>query len=94
MSVRGPACDPRNLIRESYRIDGITEAECRSIFLDWALELSGAALPGHVEACLSLYAIERQDHPMTTILQEAQNSAPSPKRRGGRRTRRANGTAP
>ena len=31
--------DPKGLIRESYRIDGIQEPECRSIFLDWALAL-------------------------------------------------------
>ena len=31
--------DPRNLIREAYRIEGITLADCRSIFLDWALGL-------------------------------------------------------
>jgi len=29
--------DPRGLIFESYRIDGITIEECRMIFLDWAL---------------------------------------------------------
>ena len=29
--------DPRGLILESYRIEGITEGQCRSIFLDWAL---------------------------------------------------------
>ena len=31
--------DPKGLIRESYRIDGIGEAECRSILVDWALSL-------------------------------------------------------
>ena len=31
--------DPKGLIREAYRIDGITAGECRSIFLDWALSL-------------------------------------------------------
>ena len=31
--------DPKGLVRESYRIDGITLGECRSIFVDWALSL-------------------------------------------------------
>ena len=31
--------DHKGLIREAYRIDGITLPECRSIFLDWALSL-------------------------------------------------------
>ena len=29
--------DPRGLIYESYRIEGIGKSECRSIFLDWAI---------------------------------------------------------
>ena len=29
--------DPKGLIREAYRIEGISEPECRSIFMDWAL---------------------------------------------------------
>ena len=28
--------DPKGLIRESYRMEGIGPAECRSNFLDWA----------------------------------------------------------
>ena len=31
--------DPKGLIRESYRIDGIGAPECRSIFLDWAISV-------------------------------------------------------
>ena len=31
--------DPKGLIRESYRIAGIGEPECRAIFLDWAIAL-------------------------------------------------------
>ncbi len=34
---KGDATDPKGLIAESFRIDGITYEECRSIFLDWAL---------------------------------------------------------
>ncbi|MFN3938002.1 MAG: hypothetical protein ACK4KW_10515, partial [Gemmobacter sp.] len=31
--------DRKGLIRESYRIEGIGAAECRSILVDWALSL-------------------------------------------------------
>ena len=37
--MKGDALDPKGLIYEAYRIDGITAAECRSIFLDWALSM-------------------------------------------------------
>lgn len=37
--------DPKGLIRESFRIEGITPAECRSIFVDWALALPAAIPP-------------------------------------------------
>jgi len=40
------ADDPKGLIRESYRIEGIGMAECRSIFLDWALSLPDGADAG------------------------------------------------
>jgi len=35
--------DPRGLIREAYRMKGLTKAGCRSIFLDWALGLDDPA---------------------------------------------------
>ena len=35
--------DPRGLIYESYRIEGIRIEECRSIFLDWAMGLPPGA---------------------------------------------------
>ena len=31
--------DPRGLIFEAYNLVTVSEAECRSIFLDWALGL-------------------------------------------------------
>ena len=34
--------DPKGLIREAYRIEGISEPECRSIFMDWALSSQSA----------------------------------------------------
>lgn len=76
--------DSRGLISEAYRIEGITEAECRSIFLDWALGLpEGADAARYAQALL-----ERIDpppgHPMTAVLQSATEAAGPPRRRGGR----------
>ncbi len=81
--------DPRGVIAESFRIEGISAPECRSIFLDWALEPKGtAALKAAATALNALYAPRYPDHPMTLILQDAMRAPmPTPKRRGGRRAR-------
>ena len=39
---KGDAIDPKGLIGEAYKIEGITEPECRSIFLDWALAVDAS----------------------------------------------------
>lgn len=77
--------DPKGLIRESYRIDGITRGECRSIFLDWALSVPEDADHGAlIRALLEAYAAEPADHPMTETLTEGLASAGPVRRRGGR----------
>ncbi len=77
--------DTTGLIREAYRIDGITEPECRSIFLDWALRLPVEADQiAAIQAMLDIYGAEA-DHPMTGVLKEGLAPAERPKRRGGRR---------
>jgi len=86
--------DPKGLIRESYRIEGITAAECRSILVDWALSLpldaDQAAIAARLRA--SDAAIE---HPMTDLLAEVAAVQPAPgttRRLGGRAARFANKT--
>lgn len=80
--------DPRGLIREAYRIEGIGSAECRSIFLDWALFHDGAVGP----AAARLLARHGVDgHPMDAILAEAGIAPATPKRRGGPGRRRGGG---
>lgn len=80
--------DPRGLIREAYRIEGITAGECRSIFLDWALGLPlGADNRAAIEAMLERYASEAAEHPMTQTLKEGLSEAAAPRRRGGRKAR-------
>lgn len=82
--------DPRGLIRESYRIEGISAAECRTIFLDWAISVpSGEDSAGHVRALLERYGPDAPDHPMTVVLREALSPAERKGRRGGARGRRS-----
>lgn len=87
--------DPKGLIRESYRIAGITDAECRSIFLDWALSLPAGiatadAIRGLLSARLDAQTQPRENHPMTAILEQGLVQMISPKRRGGWRSRDRN----
>ncbi|WGH80423.1 hypothetical protein [Jannaschia ovalis] len=74
------ADDPKGLIREAYRIEGISPAECRSIFLDWALSVEDAraAIPRLLQG--------RPEHPMTDVLREGLAEVPQG-RRGGRAAR-------
>ncbi|MEM6483348.1 MAG: hypothetical protein AAF681_16000, partial [Pseudomonadota bacterium] len=62
---KGDALDPKGLIREAFRIDGIDSADCRTIFLDWALSTeAGGDMRAKVEALLTRYEAEPVDHPM------------------------------
>ncbi len=78
--------DPKGLIREAYRIEGITLAECRSIFLDWALSVPTDDLQQVIARLLAVYGQEER-HPMTEVLKEGLASSDRPKRRGGWRSR-------
>lgn len=87
--------DPRGLIAEAFRIDGIHEADCRSIFFDWALGMGADAdLRPTIEALLARHADQPADHPMRQVLLEGLNrragvdaSETGGRRRGGRRAR-------
>lgn len=80
--------DPKGLVRESYRIEGIGLAECRSIFLDWAISVPAGAEPRElIPALLAGYGSAAPDHPMTQVLREGLAAAPAPGRRGGRKAR-------
>ena len=77
--------DPKGLVREAYRIEGIGPAECRSIFIDWALSLPVGADTGAALVSLIARHAEAPDHPMTAVLREGlSRSAEPPRRRGGR----------
>ncbi|SEW13817.1 hypothetical protein SAMN05444851_1644 [Aliiroseovarius sediminilitoris] len=82
------AIDPRGLIRESYRIEGIRIEECRSIFLDWALfDDHEMAQAERITTLLDHYGADAPDHPMTQVMRLALDEAATPKRRGGRKGR-------
>ncbi len=87
MKERDPL-DPKGLIREAYRIEGISYGECRSIFLDWALSLpDGQDARTAIGELVARKQDEFPDHPMTQVLREGQETAARPRRRGGWRSR-------
>ena len=81
--------DPKGLVAEAFRIEGIGMAECRTILLDWALSLPETHSPAEAIAeLLQRHANEAPaDHPMTKVLQDGLATPPRAKRRGGRSAR-------
>jgi hypothetical protein len=80
--------DPKNLIRESYAIEGITLGECRSIFVDWALSLAvGADVNAALHVVIAHYAADAPAHPMTGVLRDGLAPPAAPRRKGGRAAR-------
>lgn len=80
--------DRKALIFEAYRIEGIGADECRSIFLDWALSLpDGQDTQAAIAHYLDLYRADFPDHPMTAVLEQGQQAAAHPRRRGGWKSR-------
>jgi hypothetical protein len=87
--MKGDALDPAGLIREAYRIDGITAQDCRVIFLDWAIKSdSPDDLPAAIKKMLTQYADQPAQHPMTQTLRAGLEDAVTPIRRGGREGRK------
>ena len=75
MTEKHLAADPRGLIREAYRIEGITEAECRSIFFGWLFGIEEEGTDNLVNLVATLhhhYATDHPNHPMTHVLAEGQ----------------------
>ena len=63
--------DPRGLIFEAYRIDGITLEDCRSIFFDWALGLTPDLVAiDEVTKLYNIYVLKNPNHPMSLVLKE------------------------
>lgn len=88
MKKGDPKTDPKGLIYESYRIDGIGPSECRTIFLDWALSLpTETDTATALRALLEQYEPAHPDHPMNTVMREGLGTMAAPRRRGGWRSR-------
>lgn len=81
--------DPKGLIRDAFAIDGISAAECRSIFLDWALGVpEGSNTQAELGKLIAHYGPQMPaDHPMMQTMQAGLAPAAGPRRRGGRRAR-------
>jgi len=85
---KGTPEDPKGLIYEAYRIDGITKPECRTIFLDWALSLEpGRDTQAALRVLLETYGRD-PGHPMSEVLGEGMHVIATPRRRGGWRSRK------
>jgi len=81
--------DPKGLIRESYRMEGIDASQCRSIFLDWAISVPMGVEPSAwITALLEEYSDQSPDHPMTIVLRDALKPPERTGRRGGAGARR------
>ena len=90
---KGDENDPKGLISEAYKIEGITDGECRSIFLDWAL---GVPIEKDIQAVirklLLVYEEAAPEHHMTVTLRKGLKTFESPRRRGGWRGRSRSST--
>ena len=86
--MKGDTFDPKALITEAYKIEGITLDECRSVFLDWALSLPDEVRPqDYLVALLARHTPGALDHPMTQVMKDGLQTISAPKRRGGWRSR-------
>ena len=85
---KGNKDDPKGLISEAYKIEGITLSACRSIFLDWVL---GVPMEQDIQVVVKRVLIHYEtlapDHHMTATLRDALKTLGSPRRRGGWRSR-------
>lgn len=82
----GDPLDRKGLIQDAYAISEITEAQCRSIFLDWALSLP-AEQDNRAAIETQLAKHGNPDHPMTEVLTRGLQTMEKPRRRGGWRSR-------
>jgi hypothetical protein len=89
--MKGDAHDPKGLIFEAYRIEGISKPECRTIFLDWALSLPMEQDTGRsLRLLIAEYVEKNPGHPMNEVMNEGLSGLASPRRRGGWRSRARN----
>ena len=82
------SADPSGLIFEAFRIEGISERDCRTIFFDWALGVpEGFDLAALVRELHEFYADRHPGHPMISVLAEGLQAPAAVSKRRGRRAR-------
>lgn len=91
MKARLQTADPKGLIEEAYKINGITEGECRSIFFGWVFGIEGKGVDELRQLVITLYEhylTDYPNHPMTRVLAEGlvrRNLRPQRKRSSWRK---------
>ena len=85
------SADPTGLFFEAFRMEGVSERDCRTIFFDWALGVpDGADTAVLVRELHAYYADRYPSHPMVSVLAEGMAApAAASNRRGGRGRRRS-----
>lgn len=74
--------DPKKLISESFKINGISDEECRSIFFGWVLDFdSRIDINLAIKTLHEKYSLSNPMHPMTSVLLEGLSVGYRAKRR-------------
>ena len=61
--------DPKQLISESFKINGISDEECRSIFFGWVLDFdSRLDINLAIKTLHEKYSLSNPTHPMTCLV--------------------------
>ena len=74
--------DPKKLISESFKINGISDVECRSIFFGWVLDVdSRLDINLAIKTLHEKYSLSNPTHPMTKVLLEGLSGGDRAKKR-------------
>jgi hypothetical protein len=76
--------DPKGLIAEAFSMEGLTGADCRVIFLQWAMTAPDSG-PEALRELLARHGAAHPGHAMTLLIESGLADAPPPRRRGRRR---------
>ena len=81
--------DPRGLILEAYNIKDLSEKDCRTIFLDWALGVPAESDMARLMSELAEHYVDlNPEHPMSMLLNENADSMKNVRSLRGRFSRR------
>ena len=81
--------DPRGLILEAYNIEDLSEKDCRTIFLDWALGVPAESDMARLMSELAGHYVDlNPEHPMSMLLNENTGSTKNVRSLRGRFSKR------